>query len=68
MLKKLAQIGQRFKELREKKGYSINDMFRITGVYEADIALFEKGMYEPSTLELLRLVKAIGITLDDLID
>ncbi|WPX08227.1 helix-turn-helix domain-containing protein [Anaerocellum danielii] len=60
-------IGQKVKQLREAKGWSINQLGLYAGVTPSTIARMEKGESEPPISTLLRIAKALNVSLEELL-
>lgn len=60
-------IGQKIKQLREAKGWSINQLGLYAGVTPSTIARMEKGESEPPISTLLRIAKALNVSLEELL-
>jgi transcriptional regulator with XRE-family HTH domain len=59
---------QRLKEWREQRGHSLRQLAEISGVHFVSLARMESGLLDPRLSTLLRITKALGITLNDLMD
>jgi len=59
----MSSIGQRIRQLREKKGLSQGDIERSTGMLRAYISRVEHGHTVPSLESLERFAAALGIPL-----
>lgn len=60
-------IGQRVKELREKKGMSLAALAEATGLKKSGLSAYENDKYEPSAKATISLSEALGITTDFLL-
>ncbi|MDH7577145.1 MAG: helix-turn-helix transcriptional regulator [Bacillota bacterium] len=56
-------VGKRIKELRESSSYSINQLARLAGVGQSTLSYIEMGAKNPTVDTLLRICKALGISL-----
>lgn len=60
-------IGQRIKELREKKGMSLAALAEATGLKKSGLSAYENDKYEPSAKATISLSEALGISTDFLL-
>ena len=60
-------IGEYIKEARESKGYSQNELARMSRIARANIGHWERGETFPSIINLIPVADALGITLDELV-
>lgn len=60
-------IGQRIKELREKKGMSLAALAEVTGLKKSGLSAYENDKYEPSAKATISLSEALGISTDFLL-
>lgn len=58
-------IGERIKELRKKRGYSINELARMADVSKSYLSQIERGLQINPSLQLL---KKIAVPLDTSIE
>lgn len=56
----------RIREIREKKGISIGQLARITGLTGGSISLIERGFRNPNMSTILKIRDALGVPLDEL--
>jgi transcriptional regulator with XRE-family HTH domain len=63
----LLALGQRIRELRRKKGWSQEAFADITGVHRTWMGAVERGESNVSFTNLIRISKALGITLSQLL-
>lgn len=61
------QIGSQLKQLRSKKGLSLDVLAHNSGVSRATIARIEKSSVSPTTQVLAKLAKALSISVSELI-
>jgi transcriptional regulator with XRE-family HTH domain len=54
-------VGQRLKELREKRGVSLRELSRLSGLSANALSMIERGQSSPSVSTLYRLVDALNI-------
>lgn len=64
----LFKFGQKLKELREKKNWSLRDLEACTGIDHSELSRFESGFVSPQLLTLYKLSQAYNITLSKLLD
>lgn len=64
----LYKFGQRLKELRENKKWSLRDLEASTGIDHSDLSRYESGYIGPQLVTLYKLSQAYGITLSKLLD
>jgi transcriptional regulator with XRE-family HTH domain len=55
----VAGVGQRIKELREKKGISVEDLSKLTGFETEKLQAIEDGIDQPQLGTLMKLSKAL---------
>lgn len=60
-------FGDQFRALREQKGLKQNEVAKTAGLAPTDLSKFEKYGKKLSAYRVLRLLKAIDATMDDLI-
>ena len=63
----LRDYPERIKDLREGRGLSVAEVAAGAGVREATIDAVEAGSYRPSLDLAIRIARALGTTLDDLV-
>jgi transcriptional regulator with XRE-family HTH domain len=56
----------RIREIREKKGISIGQLARITGLTGGAISLIERGFRNPNMSTIFKIRDALGVPLDEL--
>lgn len=59
--------GLRIKRFREKNNYSQEELARLLGVTRRTISRWEQNSSKPSSDELSRIAKIIGVTEDELL-
>ena len=57
----------RLREHRERMGYSLRGLAKVSGVHYVHLAKMEAGVCDPQLTTLLKLCKALGITLNELV-
>lgn len=61
-------LGQKLRQLREKRGWSQNELSRQTGVRQALLSELESGKKLDTTGQALkRLARALGVSVDYLV-
>ncbi len=63
----LEQIAPRLRRAREKKGFSLADLARATGLSTSTLSRLESGQRKPSLELLLPVTVALGIALDEIV-
>ena len=56
----------RIREIREKKGISIGQLARMTGLTGGSISLIERGFRNPNMSTILKIRDALGVPIDEL--
>ena len=64
----LYRLGQRLKELRKAKKWSLRDLEALTDIDNSELSKYEFGFISPQLLSLYKLSQAFGITLSKLLD
>ena len=63
----MTDLGSYLKQAREKKGFSMNDVYQLTGITDSRISKLENNSYtEPSPLMLKKLAECYSISIVDL--
>ncbi len=57
----------RLREIRERKGVTLRALKRASGVAVSSLARFEAGQGDPQLSTLLKLAKALNVTVAELI-
>ncbi len=60
-------LPKKLKQLRDLKGWSQGQLSKIMGIHVKQISKYERGVSFPTVDVLIKISKAYGITLDDLI-
>jgi transcriptional regulator with XRE-family HTH domain len=58
---------RRLRAIRARKGVSLRELRRLSGVTVSCLALYEAGQGDPQLSTLRRLAKALGVTVAELI-
>jgi transcriptional regulator with XRE-family HTH domain len=62
----LGELGERLRELRKGKTYSLEAVSRLSGVSKSMISKIERRQATPSTTVLARIAEALGVTFSEL--
>lgn len=57
----------RIKQIREEKGVSQRQLAEIVGVSAVTVLNWENGIYDPSAKDLVKLSRALGVSIDYLV-
>jgi len=60
------ELGERLRQLRKTKAFSLEDVSRLSGVSKSMISKIERRQATPSTTVLARLAEALGVTFSEL--
>lgn len=60
-----ARVGEKIKELREKKGLSLKDLADLTGFSTALLSQMENHLVSPSLGTIIKLAGALGVKVGD---
>jgi len=63
----LRSLGQRVRELRNEDGFSQERLAELAGIHENHVRRIEGGTANPSYLVLVRIARALGVTLTELL-
>jgi transcriptional regulator with XRE-family HTH domain len=63
----LEVLGQRMRELREKKGISQEDLAEFCGLHRTAVGLLERGKTIPRLDTLLLISQGLGVTVSKLL-
>ncbi len=63
----LSGVGARLRALRQKRGSTLADLVRETGLTASTLSRLENGRLRPTLEQLLPLARAHGVPLDDLV-
>lgn len=63
----LSQIAPRVRQARHKKGTTLDELARATGISKSTLSRLESGQRKPSLELLLPIVAALAIPLDDIV-
>lgn len=59
------EIGQKLRELRKERGFSIRSLARASGLSANAISMIERGRSSPSINTLSKMAQALGISVSD---
>jgi transcriptional regulator with XRE-family HTH domain len=59
------RVGEKIKELREKKGLSLKDLADLTGFSTALLSQMENHLVSPSLGTIIKLARALGVRVGD---
>ena len=60
-------IGQNIKKIRKSKGLSQIQLSKISKVAQSSISEYETGGVEPNLRTLIRLAKALGVSVESIL-
>ncbi|MGW4197705.1 helix-turn-helix domain-containing protein [Streptomyces sp. NPDC005004] len=63
----LAAMGPRLRVVRERRGVTLADVSRATGISPSTLSRIETGRRKPTLEVVLRLAKEYGVSLDELV-
>ena len=55
---------ERLRKIREDKGYTQDDLSRLSGIKKSNISKYENGIHEPTVSILCRLADALDVSID----
>lgn len=64
----MATIGDRIRQLREKKGLTQKQLAKMTEITEASLSRYENNLREPRAEILSRIAKVLSVTTDFLLN
>ena len=64
----LKEVAERIKEVREAKGYSTDELAKLTGVSPEEYVILEKGETDFSFTFIYKCAKACGVEVVDLLE
>lgn len=68
MESELKTLGGRIKAARESRGLSIRDLAELAGINKSQIARIESGQSDPHYTTLLRIARALEVSVGDFTD
>lgn len=64
----LKALGSRIKAARESRGLSIRDLAELAGINKSQIVRIESGRSDPHYTTLLRIARALEVSVGDFTD
>lgn len=64
----LKVLGSRIKAVRESRGLSIRDLAELAGINKSQIVRIESGRSDPHYTTLLRIARALEVSVGDFTD
>lgn len=64
----LTALGSRIKAVRESRGLSIRDLAELAGINKSQIVRIESGQSDPHYTTLLRIARALEVSVGDFTD
>ncbi len=64
----LTALGSRIKAVRESRGLSIRDLAELAGINKSQIVRIESGQSDPHYTTLLRIARALEVSVGDFAD
>lgn len=64
----LFRFGQKLKNIRLAKGWTLRDLEACTDIDHGELSRFESGFVSPQLLTLYKVSQALGVTLSELLD
>ncbi|HYF73605.1 MAG TPA: XRE family transcriptional regulator [Nocardioides sp.] len=64
----LDAVGPRLQQLRRRRGITLSDLAKETGISTSTLSRLEAGLRRPTLEQLLPLARTYGVTLDELVD
>lgn len=58
------EVGQRIREMRERRGLTTSDVASIVGIDRATISKLEAANWSPTLDQVLKIAAAIGVRLE----
>ena len=63
----LRSLGKRIRELRRERGYSQEKLAELADIHENHVRRIERGEANPSFLVSVRIARAVGVSVSDLL-
>lgn len=57
------EFGERIRQLREERGLLQKDFAKMLHLHPSRISMWEKGALKPSAANLLKITRALGVSL-----
>lgn len=58
------EVGQKIKEIRERRGLTTSDVANIVGVDRATVSKLESANWSPTLDQVLKIAAAVGVRLE----
>lgn len=58
------EVGQKIKEIRERRGLTTSDVANIVGVDRATVSKLEAANWSPTLDQVLKIAAAVGVRLE----
>lgn len=62
----MGTFTKNFREIRERRGYSLNRLQGVTGISRATLSNYQTGRVSPPLNRLIAIADALHVSLDDL--
>lgn len=62
----MGTFTENFREIRERRGYSLNRLQDVTGISRATLSNYQAGRVSPPLNRLLAIADALHVSLDEL--
>lgn len=62
----MGTFTENFREIRERRGYSLNRLQGVTGISRAALSNYQTGRVSPPLNRLIAIADALHVSLDDL--
>lgn len=62
----MGTFAENFREIRERRGYSLNRLHDVTGISRATLSNYQAGRVSPPLNRLIAIADALHVSLDDL--
>lgn len=62
----MGTFTENFREIRERRGYSLNRLHDVTGISRATLSNYQVGRVSPPLSRLIAIADALHVSLDEL--
>lgn len=62
----MGTFTENFREIRERRGYSLNRLQHVTGISRATLSKYQAGLVSPRLNMLIAIADALHVSLDEL--
>ena len=62
----MGTFTENFREIRERRGYSLNRLQDVTGIRRATLSNYQSGRVSPPLNRLIAIADALHVSLDEL--